>query len=101
MTEWEKKSPETTPNDRQKQTDDFWDIESLLPAKPTRKQTPPPRKSTEAVEVQLSPSPRSNVSPMPATGSVSAEPISSSSLTVRYVPPHKAGEGDGTAPLLE
>ncbi len=105
MTEWEKKIPETPRSDRQKQTDDFWDIESLLPAKPTRRQTPPPRRSIEVVEMDLSVSPQKNSSTesrkVVREEPVSAEPVSGSSLTVRYVPPHKAGEEDAPAPLLE
>ena len=100
MTEWEKKSLESAKADRPKQPDDFWDIESLLPAKSTRRPMPSPPKSTEAVEVDVPLSPRANDTKPQSVGS-SPEAVSSSSLTVRYVPPHKAGEGDTSVPLLE
>ena len=90
MTEWEKKSLESAKADLPKQPDDFWDIESLLPAKSTRRPMPSPPKSTEAVEVDVPLSPRANGTKPQSVGS-SPEAVSSSSLTVRYVPPHKAG----------
>ena len=99
MTEWEKKVLEAAQVDRPKQTDDFWDIESLLPKHPIRRPMSSSRRSTEAVEVEVPLSPRANAAkPQPVVSS--AESVSSSSLTVHYVPPHKENEGDTRAPLL-
>ena len=99
MTEWEKKALEPAQVDRPKQTDDFWDIESLLPKHPTRRPMSSSRRSTEAVEVEVPLSPRANAAkPQPVVSS--AESVSPSSLTVHYVPPHKENEGDTRAPLL-
>ena len=99
MTEWEKKVLEAAQADRSKQTDDFWDIESLLPKHPTRRPMSSSRRSTEAVEVEVPLSPRANAAkPQPVVSS--AESVSPSSLTVHYVPPHKENEGDTRAPLL-
>ena len=90
--------------DRDRIPDDFWDIEDLLPAKPARRPSPPPRSTPEAVELELEPRPK--LSDTETAGN--AETVGAAPLTVtaadgptHYVSPHKAQEEDPAAPLLE
>jgi len=121
MSEPIKKSP--TVSDRQKANDDFWDVESLLPQRPVRRQ-PPRFASVEAVEMEVPP-PASDekttadarkeapVGSMPLTlrtASTGSSPSSSAGTTplkapptsqaVHYVQPREAEE-PSDAPLLE
>ena len=117
MTEWDKKK-EGTGNDpaRKREMDDFWDVEKLLPERPARRVPPPRREAPTAVEVELTTNPRPS---RESTAAPSPAPVASVPLTVtvgasapnnadggdgdgtvRYVPPHKRGEGSN-APISE
>ena len=123
MTERDQKDAEIARRDGRTAVDDFWDVESLLPHKPVRRQAPPRKGPVETVEVELS---------APATAGTPAQAVSAAPLTVRcsyesrsqesrspeggqsasvadpathYVPPHRAphrtAENGEEKPLLE
>ena len=81
MTEWEKKRQNTDESDRKKEIDDFWDVDKLLPERPVRRTSPPPRTAPSAVEIELAP--QKHAEPV---GEVSlpgaAEPVTATPLTV-------------------
>ncbi|MBQ3507735.1 MAG: TerB N-terminal domain-containing protein [Clostridia bacterium] len=116
MAEWEKKESAHAQHNSQRKLDDFWNVESLLPQKNMKKPTPPPNRSIEAVEIDVSapaqilsppvyPIPHFSVQaesqPAEPTKNTPAEATGSSPLTVHYIPPHKADEKNVSAPLLE
>ena len=80
--------------------DDFWNVEDLLPKSPARRTPPPPRHTPEAVDIELAP--REGTQP-----TRSAEPVADAPLTARpasgnstALPASPDGE-DETAPLLD
>ncbi len=82
------KSPNNQ-NQRNRELDDFWDVERLLPEKSVRRPAPRPRPTPTAVEVELAP--RGASAPSPAQ-------VSPSALSAtHYVPPHTADEADEPA----
>ena len=75
--------------DRHPDTDDFWDIDDLIP-RPSPRPLPPPRPTPTAVDLELPPcpppTPLSAPSPLP-----SASPVQDSALTLTHKvpsPPH-------------
>ena len=103
MTEWDKKRA-ALKNDspRKREMDDFWDVEKLLPDRPTRTAPPPRRETPAAVEVEIPDTPPA--SPSPSTSHpapVAAVPLTVTADTpltreddaIRYVPPHKRDTG--------
>ena len=120
MTEWDKILKRSTPSPSKKEsdTDDFWDVESLLPPRPTRKTPPPPRQTPSAVEIELTPRTSSEQTDRPVgdapltlrprdeQGAPDPRPDPRPApdprpdSAVHYVPPHKEGE-QPTEPLVD
>ncbi len=91
--------------------DDFWDIEHLMPARPSRPVPPRNRPAPAAVEIELdaprSPSPAREGGSASAARSNAAVPLTHHApgaehpSDTHYVPPHTADEGKGDVPLLD
>lgn len=85
MADGEKKNPSVPEADNRRvaverrELDDFWNIESLLPDRPTRRTPPCPRSTPSAVDVELPP--RSGGQGTVAEGEV----VSGAALTIRPV----------------
>jgi len=78
-----------TQKKRNRELDDFWDVERLMPEKSARRPAPRPRPTPTAVEVELEPR---------KTTATPAAQVSPSSLSAtHYVPPHTAAEADEPA----
>ena len=87
MPKWDPKKPIDTPKATRPDVDDFWDVENLLPNRPTRRPTPPPRPTPTAVEVELTPPASEKAS--------SASPVGAVPLTVSEQSPRN-GNGAPT-----
>ena len=69
---------------RNRELDDFWDVERLMPGRGTRRPVTHPRPTPTAVEMELAPR---------KTASTPTAQVSSSSLSAtHYVPPHTADD---------
>ncbi|MBQ4112385.1 MAG: TerB N-terminal domain-containing protein [Clostridia bacterium] len=74
MSKWDPQKPDTTPKSSRPDMDDFWDVENLLPSRPTRRPPPPPRSTPAAVDVELTPQ-------IPSRSAGGAEPVGAVPLT--------------------
>lgn len=121
MMEWEKKTPKASEPRESRESDDFWDVEKLLPETSARPFPARRAASPRAVEVELPPSPpsegkraRESVSEEVASRTASsvglpggrspqkAPPTSSSAFSrIHYIPPHHEEEGKGEEPLKD
>ncbi len=130
MPEDTRKTAQAEPKRGSREPDDFWDVEHLLPDRPTGRTSARPRPVPTAVEVELSPrAPMSSSdtrppaapavydvpltkasSPATSTAQTAELPVSHTETTsprteapttVHYVPPHTAEEAAGEPPLVE
>ena len=60
MSDWNRKPLQKPSAEKNRELDDFWNVESLLPDRPTRRVPPQPGRTPEAVDIELTPNPQTS-----------------------------------------